>query len=430
MCVKKIFVLFSVLTLLSQSLSAQVMQWHAMGLRDVNELVQRNRSVIIENLKHEVDVERVKQSKSERLPEILATGDGYLSQKKPLAHNTQSGHLWRYHANLYSEFELYSGGKFSNAVRRMVKEEEISAERLRSVEQEVNLRGYVLLYDIYRNLNYRDFIQKSIKLREKEFQRINEFFENGLVLKSDLLRSKLYITDLQKQEVEVQNSINILSDELRTLLGVEEEYVVAPQLANDLKYQLNESFDELFAYALENSPYLTIRHKGVERESILLKETRAVNRPSLKLYAQYGIGSPLPYYSYDHQIAGEVGFKLSFRLSSLYKNRAKCRAQSLRITQAEQGLAKEEEDLKNRLYALYTRYQESLLNIDRALEKIDMSKETMRILRNSYFNQQALLIDVLESETQSMQASFEWVEAVVDSQKYYWALKQICGYFK
>ena len=430
MCVKKILI-SSLLGIVAWfPLAAQNEGAHQMGLDDVSRLVERNREVIIETLNHEIDANRLRQSKSERLPELLGTADGYLSQKMPLKHDSRSGHLWRYHVNLYSEFDLYAGGKFLNQIKRIRTEEEISQERLRNMEQEVNLKGYVLLYDIYRNIKYKDFIRSSIHLREKEYQRINEFFENGLVLKSDLLRSKLYITDLQKQEIEIQNSINILSDQLCTLLGMDESHVIEPLLMADLKYQLGETFDELFEHALEHSPYLRIHHKKIDRESLVLKETKAVQRPNLKLYAQYGIGSPLPYYSYDHQIGGEIGFKLSFRLSSLYKNRAKCRAQALRITQAEQVLTREEEALKNRLFELYTRYEESLLNIDRALQKIDMSKESMRILRNSYFNQQALLIDVLESETQSMQASFEWVEAVVDSQKYYWALKQICGYFK
>ena len=91
-------------------------------------------------------------------------------------------------------------------------------------------------------------------------------------------------------------------------------------------------------------------------------------------------------------------------------------------------LTDEETRLRTKARELYIRYTESLLNIQRAHDKIEMSQMNMYILNNSYFNQQALLVDVLNSETQTMKSCFEWVEAVVDSQKYYWSLKQICGY--
>ena len=399
-----------------------------MGLEEIRSFTHQNREVIMERMNREIASENLSQRKSERLPDLLSSGDGYLSQKLPLTDDGKSSHSFRYHFNLYTEFDLYAGGTHSNAIERLKKEHQLSEERLKALEQEVNLKGYVLLYDIYRNMKYQDFILKSIQLREKEYERINQLYLNGLVLKSDLLRSKLYITDLQKDEVAIKNSIDILSDQLCALLGMESSQLVNPQLEGDLEYHIGESFDELFEYALMNSPELKIHRTSYEREEIVLKEIKSLQRPHLSLYAQYGVGSPQPYFNYKHQLGGEVGLKLSFKLSSLYKNKHKKSAQQVRIQRQATQLTDEEVKLKNTLFELYTRYNESLLNINRALEKIDMSKESMRILRNSYFNQQALLIDVLESETQSMQASFEWVEAVVDSQKYYWALKQICGY--
>ena len=398
------------------------------NLKEVRQLIQKNRTVIIERLNKDIASENLEQQKIERMPELGLDGNGYFFNQTPISSKTSNTNSLLYHFNVSSEFDLYTGGMHKNAIERRQKEQEISENKLKSTQDKIELQAYVLLYDIHRNIKYQDFVRSSIRLREKEYERINQLYKNGLVLKSDLLRSKLYITDLQKDEIAIKNSIDILSDKLCVLLGMEQSYTIKPMLKTDLNYKLTESFDELFQYALEHSPNLRMHRNLREREETVLKEIRSTQRPHLKLYAQYGVGSPLPKQNYHHQLGGEIGAKVSLSLSSFYKNKHTKKAQQHKILQSSWQLSEEEENLRNTLLELFTRYNESLINIDRALQKIDMSKESTRILTNSYFNQQALLIDVLESETKSMEASFEWVEAIVNSQKYYWALKQIFVY--
>ena len=421
------------LFLCTQTLGAKVnhpypLEEKAFNLNEISALIQQNRSVIIKRLNQQIASHQLEQQKSERLPELSLNGDGYFKNMIPLGTSVPSDNSLLYHFNIGSEFDLYTGGRHTYAIERRQQEQQMSEEEVRKVEQEVELNAYVLLYDIHRNIEYRNFVRSSIHLREKEYERIDHLYQNGLVLKSDLLRSKLYITDLQKDEVAITNSIDILSDQLRVLLGMDQQFVVKPNLKKDLTYHVQETFEELYQYALQHSPLLKIHHLQKTTEETKLKEIRSELRPQVKLYAQYGVGSPLQPKTYDHQLGGEIGAKVSFSLSSFYKTKHEQSAQKKRIMQEQWEMNEEEEQLRNRIFELYTRYHESLLNTERALQKIKMSEESHRILTNSYYNQQALLIDVLESETQSMEASFEWVEAVVDSQKYYWALKQICGY--
>ncbi len=423
---KNVFLFFLLICIHAVSASQNPIE-KKMNLEKVRTLIDQNRSVIIETLNKQIATDNLEQRKSERLPEILMGGNGYLGNKIPLSTNYKSDNNFLYHFNLASEVDVYTGGLHKYGIERMRKEQELSDRQLKSVQQDVELQAYILLYDIHRNIKYKDFIRSSIHLREKEYERIEQLYKNGVVLKSDLLRSKLYITDLQKDEVEIKNSIDILSDKLRVLLGIQENISITPELEKDLDYAVNDSFEDLYQCTLQNSPILQMHHIRHNCEEIALKEIHSAKLPHLKLYAQYGVGSAQPVLDYNHQLGGEVGVKLSLSLSSFYKTKNKIQAQRQRISREQYELTDKEEKLRNSLYAVYTRYHESLLNINRAIEKIAMSKETTRILRNSYFNQQALLIDVLESETQLMEASFEWVEAVVDSQKYYWALKKISG---
>ena len=399
----------------------------SMTLEEVRSLISRNRSVILENFNTQIAEDNLKDRRTNRLPDINIGGKGFMANERPLTSGARASNDLFYDFNITSQFDIYTGGKHTYAIERMKKERMHSQEKLDAVRQEVELRAYILLYDIHRNIKYREFLRSSIHLREKEYERINQLYLNGLVLKSDVLRSKLYITNLQKDEVTITNSIDILSDKLCILLGMEERYSIIPKLNDDLSHKIDSPFESLYQEALLSSPSLKMYRTNQQKEETILKEIKAKRHPDVKLFAGYGIGSPIPVCDYNHQTGGQVGAKVSLSLSSLYKTRHEHKAQKRRIDRERMVYNDETDKLRTLLYEMYTRYHESLLNIDRAIEKIDMSKESNRILTNSYFNQQALLIDVLESETQLMESSFEWVQAVVDSQKYYWTLKQLCG---
>lgn len=422
--------LFTALMLLYANavMASQEAATKVVSLDSVRALIGQNRTLIIENLSRQISQENLKQSKFERLPELLLGGDGYWSNSVPLASRTGSSNSFLYKFNLGTEFDLYSGGKYKYAIEEKTKDRMLSEERYRAVEQEVELEAFVMLYDIFRNMKYREFLQSSISLREKEYERIKLLYENGYVLKSDLLRAKLYITDLQKDEVNIKNSILILSDKLRILLGLEEPCMLQPDLDASLDFKIMESFDELLNHALCESPHMKMYKIKQDKESAVLKQITSDRIPHFKLYANYGVGTPVGVCDFDHQLGGEVGLKMSFSISSFYKSHHARKSQQSRIIRSSIETDALADRLRNRIHELYVRYNESLLNIDRAKEKVNLSKESSRILKNSYFNQQSLLIDVLESETKTMEAAFEWVQAVVDSQKYYWALRKICGY--
>ena len=189
MKLKWLFPFFCLLCPMVMSAAPAIKEKKEMGLEEVRALVHQNRTVIIENLNKQVAAENLKQQKSERLPEFLLGGTGYLSNKIPLASGYDNSNSFLYQFNLSSEFDVYTGGMHKYAIERMRKEHQMSEENLLKVEQEIELQVYVLLYDIHRNIKYQDFVRSSIRLREKEYERINQLYINGLVLKSDLLRS-------------------------------------------------------------------------------------------------------------------------------------------------------------------------------------------------------------------------------------------------
>lgn len=427
----KIKLLFLSLLLVSAtSLTSKTLETKTLTLEEINSLIHLNQSVILASQQSDYAKEAHLDTRNRQLPEINATGSSYLSNRIPLASNSDNSTKFLYHFNLASEYDIYAGGKNYFATKLAKTQSERSKIEKEEVKQRILLECYILLYDIYRNNKYKEFIEHSIELRKREYARIENLYHNGTVLKSDLLRSNLYITDLEKDKAYVVNSINILSEQMCVKLGIEQQYLIIPDLDDDMKYTLETTFEALYNNAKINSLELMIQQYGIDESKIQLKETKSAQLPNIKLYANYGVGSAQPYFDFRHQLGGEVGAKISWSLASLYKSKHTIKRQEKRIDQANTMYQQELDRLRSKMYELSNRYNESQINIKRASAKIELSRESYRILNNSYFNQQALLIDVLESETQIMKASFEWVEAMVDSQKYYWAIQQISGELK
>ena len=412
----------------SDTLKAENNNEKLITLSEINSLVINNRELVLSKLNQEISSDNLKSNKNSLLPDIGLNGDSFYGNSLILSKmNRDQKSNFAYQVQLYAEYELYSGGINRSRIAQMVHRKTLSDLETKYIEQEVLLEAYILLYDIYRNMNYSTLINSSIYLRQKEYERIEELYKNGLVLKSDLLRSKLYITDLQRDEVTIQNSIDILSNQLCTLLNLEKDVNIVPSIEADLNYKILSSFDDLYEYALENSQIIKMNKTSVEIEKEKLNEVKSQNLPSFKLYANYGIGNINPAFKYNNQAYGEVGAKLNISIDSYYKIPSELKSQKLNINRGLVNLENETDILKHNLFELYTRYNEALINIERAKEKIKMSLESARILRNSYFNQQSLLIDVLEAETKSIESSFELVEATVDAQKYYWAIQKVAG---
>ena len=159
------------LFLCSQAMGAsQGLEEKTFNLDEVRSLIQQNRSVIIQQLNQQIAAEELEQQKSQRLPEISLGADGYFKNVSPLGTTVPSDNSLLYHFNIASEFDLYTGGKHTYAIERKKQEQQMSEEELKKTEQEIELKAYILLYDIHRNIKYRNFIQSSIHLRQKEYE--------------------------------------------------------------------------------------------------------------------------------------------------------------------------------------------------------------------------------------------------------------------
>jgi outer membrane protein len=372
----------------------------------------------------------VTAAKDERLPELKLHGEYarvsnfpiyenglfHTPEQFPVVHNT-------YGAGAEGYLNIYNGGTTDREIKSKQLEADIAAEKLGQTRTDMHFEAARLFLDIYRNRQYLQLVEKDIKQREEQLAEIDELHKNGVVLKSDVLRAELNLSNQQLLHTQVANSILLANQELNLLTGDPYESTLTPQVTEDLP-------DSTRHYSLDNAYLLHIAEKETELSKLHYKQVRSGLLPSVGLFAEYKYSYPqIMFYPYAISMYsfGMAGVKASYRLSELYLNKHK-RATAAQLVKSHELEDADLHDLLQQQVSNHSvRYREAQTRIAVARQNIVRATETYRITRNTYFAQNALLTDLLDAETQLLQAQMNLVTEKVNAQVLYYQLLKTTG---
>ncbi|WP_410880580.1 TolC family protein [Myroides sp. DW712] len=381
--------------------------------------------------------EDIKQIESSRLPSIKLEGsyskrsdmplykDGFLHQPTvvPL-------HATQYGTSLSADLLLYEGNQKNRAIQiEKVGLQTINTQLLKSTA-EAKIESTKLFYALVLHQHYKELVIKEIAQDEKQLRDIISLYQNGTILKSDVLRAEVTLSNHQMLLKEIENNLVLLRQQLNLMMGRTETEILTPLYPDLDTLPELASYDENLNQALEQAYALQLADQHLEQGTLVLKQIQARILPKLSLFADYGFSFPQnKSYPYTQALygLGQVGLKLSIPLSNLYHIQHQKSKQKILIQQ--QQVEKEEkiDQIKNELQRYFVQYQESLDRIALAEKTISQTTETLRILRNSYFNQQALLLDLLDAETQVLQAQFNLTSAKINAKIEYYQIQKTIG---
>lgn len=397
-----------------------------------------NKKIQMQGLNIQAKGVHVKVSKAERLPEVSA--EGIYSHVFPLPiyenglfHTPSQFEVvptyYKAGADVY--LNLYNGGKTNTEIAASKVENELSKVQLSQSRQEVHYTSAVYFYDVYRNLSYKALLEQDIREREKQLTEINHLYKNGTILKSDVLRAELRLSKQQMLLTEINNSIKIAKQKLNILIGRPDDAPLNPQIPERENDALVlKQIDDYFNDAKSSSYRLQISEKEQQLSKLQLKQVKANALPTLGVFAEYAFAYPqIQFYPYALSLYsnGMAGLKLKIPISSWYTNHHKVKEAEIRLRQREVEDEDAKDNIRQEVQENYIRYQESLQRINLAEENIKQASESYRIVQNTYFNQLALLTDLLDAETQMLQSKFELTTARVNAKIQYYQLQKAVG---
>lgn len=395
-----------------------------------------NKSVRIRQLQISVSDENLKDARAERLPEIRSATKYARISDMPLYENgvfskPVYGNIIHNYFQLNAEASmvLYNGEKIKTKIREEEVEHDISTIEKDLTASDIKFKATAFYLELERNSVFKQLVLVDIQEQQKRLDQIRELFKNGVILRSDVLRAELQLSKQKMLLTEIENTIQIDNQKLAVLIGLPEEVEIQPDENILTADNSTKIYDDYLTDALSHAFGIRISEKETELKKLELKELKSNALPKIVAYAEYGYTYPqILFYPYAASLygLGQAGVKVSYTLSSLYQNNHKVKAAEIRIEKQHLAHADEEDALKVQVNEAYVRYKESLKRIAVSEQNIRQATETYRIVYNTYFNQLALLTDLLDADTQLLQSRFDLTSAQIRAKlEYYYLMKTI-----
>ncbi|MGE8552501.1 MAG: TolC family protein [Chryseobacterium jejuense] len=417
---RTISILNILLLLLVQSFYAQNTEnGKTLSLEEIWKIAEtNNRQLKLSDLNIQQSKLEVLEAKDRLLPELSVGGEIKVNSKfliydNGLFSSPQDVPVkgYGYGVGYSLNFNLFNGGKDRRNIL-MEKEEEIRKQYEFDLQKDnVKYSLAAAYFDLYKFLHFYDFLDAEIETEKKQLSLIESLHKNGTVLKSDVLRTSVKLSQLELNLSDVEKKIEIAKQRINILIGHENdtELTINYQEPVELDAITNTGYNDYIDMALNTSPDYKIADSDIKWSELNIKQIKAALWPKVSLFSNYNYTYPqISFYPYSNDLwgFGQTGVRVQFSLDNLYKNK-----HSVAHAQITNSKAKEKADIKKNEIFLhvkeaYLQEQQALENVETAMKNITKTTETVRVIRSSYLNQESLLTDLLEAENALLEAKF------------------------
>lgn len=368
----------------------------------------------------------VLEAKDHLLPELSAGGDLKLNSKFLIYNNglfsspqnvPVSG--YGYGVGYNFNVNLFNGGKDRRNIR--IRQEEETRRQYESDLQKSNIKynAAVAYFDLYRFLHFRDFISAEISAEKKQIALIENLYKNGIVMKSDVLRISVKLSQLELSFSDVQKKIDLIKQKLNILMGRDSAQLpdipyqdsLSPETAKDATH------GDYLDIALNQSPSYRIVNSDIRLSDMNIKQVKATLLPRVSLYSNYNYTYPqISFYPYSNDLwgFGQTGVRVQFSIDNLYRSKHSIAHAKVIKEEAKEKAGIKKDEITIQVNEAYLQQQQALESVATAEKNIAKSTETVRVIRNSYLNQESLLTDLLDAENELLEAKFNLTTAQVN----------------
>ncbi len=373
----------------------------------------------------------IKTAQTAKLPDINAAlslsyiGDGFITkrdftdyQKAPIPHLGTG-------LSLTVTQPVFTGGAITNSIK--LAELKSTAARFANDLQRDNIRfqltGYYL--DIYKCANLRQVLESNIASARKILSEMRARYEQGTTLQNDITRYELLLSNLELQLIKINNTLDILNNNLVIVAGLPENTIVVPDcaiLARSLPMTPEAKWQE---DAEANSPSLSLARNGVEISKKAEALVRSERLPKIGLRAGWTIDGPIlvEVPPIDRNLSyWYVGLGVDYNLSSLYKNNKSLTKSRIATRKAQEELEAAREGVSLAVRADHVRYLEAYEELKTQEKSVELAERNYNTTATRYSEGMALITDMLDAADSRLSAEQQLVNARINIIYYYYHL--------
>ncbi|MBL0912154.1 MAG: TolC family protein [Bacteroidia bacterium] len=398
---------------------------------------EHSRALKISDQEVRISHEEVKDLVMERLPEIGLSGSYERASNIPIydkgllkapSYHEVIRNLYRLSGDFY--FNIYNGNKLNLHIREEKTRHEIALIRRDETASGIRYRAAALYLELQKLFVFSGLITQDIAEKDKQLQEVKAFRREGTALGNDVLKAEFDLSNRKLLQVQIENDIRIATQKLNILIGEPDATVLVPDKMEDSLQAMPGTYEDYLKEAFEHSFSYHISEQKVHLSELHLRQVRANVRPKIGLTGEFYYMNPqiflFPYNPYWYSL-GLAGLKASFPVSALYHNIHKQRAARFEIEKEHEAHREEEDNIRQQVNEVYLTYREELVAIEVSRVNVARAEENARIMKQNYFNQTALITDLLDADVQVLQARFELASARIEAQNQYYLLRYITG---
>ena len=355
-------------------------QKKVLGLEEMFRLAdEQSRSMRVYELGMLAAEEGVKAAKAARLPEVGVSasvsywGDGRLWNRDfGQGMRVDMPHFGNNFA-LEARQVIYAGGAVDNGIERATLGKGAAGLDWQKNRQEVRflLAGYYL--DLCRLDNEVRVLEQNLELAEAVIANMKARREQGVALKNDITRYEL-------------------QREMLLLQGLQQAQV------------------------------------GVRASEQEVKAVRAARLPEVAMTAADHLDGPItievPVLDNNFNY-WQVGIRVSYNLSSLFKDNRRLRQAKLQVNQAQERYALAQEEVDNAVQAGYVNLRTAFTELRTQEKSVLLASEHYEVVSSRYAHELALLTDLLDAANMKLSAELGLVNARISVLYHYYQMRYI-----
>lgn len=405
---------------------------NVMTLEEIFESAEANSAQLRPSFTAQAEAEReISIARAGRLPDINASmslsyiGDGFTTKRNfsdysraPIPHLGTG-------LSVDISQPVYTGGAITTGIE--LAELKSTATRFATELRRDNIRfrltGFYL--DIYKYNNLRDVVSSNLASARKVLDEMNARHEQGTALRNDITRYELLVSNLELSLVKINNTLDILNNNLVTTAGLPGGTIIVPDsaiLARSLPTQ-----DEAFwqGKALTDAPLLNLARNSVEISRKAEHLIQSERLPKIGIKAGWTMDGPILVeippvnrnLSYWY-----VGIGISYNLSSLYKSNRSLAKSRIATQKAVDELSSAKEDISLAVRADHVRYLEAYEDLRTRQKSVELAERNYNVISTRYGEGMALITDMLDAADSRLKAQQELVDARINIIYYYYKL--------
>lgn len=303
---------------------------------------------------------------------------------------------------------VFAGFKIKNAIKSNELMVDLSNLQIEATKENVVWQAINLYFGLYKTQRSIDVLNENLVRANQRVKDFQNFLDNGIIARNDLLRAKLQASNVQVAIDEAETQYKNINYRLNLLTGQDESKIVHVDNVETLK-TINQNSQDYVNHTDIKS--YDVKNQIADSQ---IKIAKAAYYPQLAVSAGYIAMDIDKVASVTN--ATNVGVGLKYDLSSLYKNKAEVEIAKAQKLENEMQKETTIDKAKVEMNEAFQKYDLAKKKNNVYKEAVEQANENYRIVKDKNDNGLADTDDLLEADVQQLQAKINQVVGDADEQ--------------